>query len=266
MSPIDHAAIADEFYCHGFVSPINIINKEEAAHHRSKLESIEDEHGPMHYKPKIHTLLASPLELATHPKVLDVVEAILGPDILLYDATYIIKEPGAPAHISWHQDLTYWGLENDQQVSMWLALSLANEESGCMRMLPGSHRSGRQPHRVMEDETNVLLQGQTVIDVAADAALLCPLQPGQASFHHGWTLHCSLPNNSADRRIGLNVQFVTPSNRQTKHELGSGLVVRGEDRFGYYQKDIPAACDMEPNAIIRHAELNRLYLATAGQQ
>uniref|UniRef100_A0A0G4HMU0 Fe2OG dioxygenase domain-containing protein n=1 Tax=Chromera velia CCMP2878 TaxID=1169474 RepID=A0A0G4HMU0_9ALVE len=201
----------------GFASPLDVITETEAASHRSKLEDTEALHGPMHYKAKVHTLMKSPYELATHPKVLDAVEPLLGPDILLYDVQYIVKEPHSKTFVSWHQDLTYWGLSDDAQVSLWLALSPATAESGCMRMLPGSHKGGRAKHHPITDGDNVLLNGQTVMEVDESKAVLCPLQPGQATLHHGWTLHASMPNKTDDRRIGLNVQYIAPHMRQTKH-------------------------------------------------
>jgi ectoine hydroxylase-related dioxygenase (phytanoyl-CoA dioxygenase family) len=89
---------------------------------------------------------------------------------------------------------------------MCLALSPSFEESGSMRMIPESHVHGRQVRDFTEDKTNVLLQGQTVKDVDEEKAVMCSLESGEASLHHGWTLHSSLPNNSKDRRIGLNAQ------------------------------------------------------------
>ena len=249
----------------GFVTGIDLISKTQAASHRARMEAIEAKHGPVHYLTKMHTIMTSAWELASHPKALDIVEALIGPDILLFNATYIVKEAGAFSHVSWHQDLTYWGLENDEQVSMWLALSPATEESGCMRMLPGSHKVGRLHHETTDDSSNVLLQGQTVRGVAEEEAVLCPLQPGQASFHHGWTLHASLPNKSNDRRIGLNVQYLSTRNRQTKHDLDSAILVRGEDRYQHFHKDTPAYGDFEPEALRRHEELQRRYVETAGR-
>ena len=106
-------------------------------------------------------------------------------------------------HVSWHQDLTYWGFDdNEKQVSAWIALSNADETSGCMQMIPGSHKKGLFDHKSTNDKNNVLSRGQTVNNVDIDKAVLCPLQPGEASFHHGLTLHASKPNNSKDRRIG----------------------------------------------------------------
>ena len=134
-----------------------------------------------------------------------------------------------------------------------------------MRMLPGSHKVGRLHHETTDDSSNVLLQGQTVRGVAEEEAVLCPLQPGQASFHHGWTLHASLPNKSNDRRIGLNVQYLSTRNRQTKHDLDSAILVRGEDRYQHFHKDTPAYGDFEPEALRRHEELQRRYVETAGR-
>ena len=249
----------------GFLSPVRIIGQGEAGNHRRRLEQAEASVGKLHYQAKVHTLLRSPLELATHPGALDVVEALLGPNILIWNVTYIIKEPRTPAHVSWHQDLTYWGLDGEDQVSMWLALSPAVEASGCMRLVPGSHLEGRRGHWPTADDANVLFQGQTVDGVDESAAALCPLRPGEASFHHGWTLHASLPNRSDDRRIGLNVQYLAPRMRQVKHSRDTALLVRGVDAFGHFGQDVPAAEDLHPEALARHRELNRLYQETVGR-
>ena len=144
----------------GYVSPVKLLSEAEAAKHRNRLEEAEKQLGSLHYRSKVHTILTSPFELATSSKVLDLIEKLIGPNILLYNVTYIIKEPNSPDHVSWHQDLTYWGLSHDDQVSMWLALSPATKESGCMRMVPESHKNGQLNHETTNDESNVLYQGQ----------------------------------------------------------------------------------------------------------
>lgn len=256
--------VAEDYAERGFVSAIDILSETEAEHHRSQLEKTEANVGPLHYKAKMHTVMTSPLALATHPRVLDIVEALIGPNILLYDVEYIIKEPNTPSFVSWHQDLTFWGLSDDQQVSLWLALSPATAESGCMRMTPGSHKSGMIEHRTSEDGENVLLQGQTVSNVDEHEAVMCPLRPGQASFHHGWTLHASMPNNSADRRIGLNAQYIAPHIRQTKHDMDSAMLVRGEDPYRHFKTDQPAKGDFLPEALARWVELQKMHVETQG--
>ena len=172
----------------------------------------------------MHTVSRSPYELATHPRLLDIVEGILGPD-LLYNVTYIIKEPHSRAFVSWHQDLTYWGFDGSDQVSAWLALSPANAQSGCMQMIPGSHREGMRDQEIADDPDNVLLRSQTVTNVNNSLAVTCELEPREVSLHHGWTVHCSRPNLSGDRRIGLNAQYIRPSMRQTKSDHDSAMLV-----------------------------------------
>jgi ectoine hydroxylase-related dioxygenase (phytanoyl-CoA dioxygenase family) len=261
---MDIPALAETYNRDGYIGGVPILTAGEAARHRASMEAAEDQIGALHYRSKAHTILTSPLQLATDNSVLDIVESLIGPDILLYNVTYIIKEANAPSHVSWHQDLTYWGLSHDDQVSMWLALSVADDVSGCMRMLPGSHTHGRYGHETREDSANVLLQGQTVTGVDEEKALLCPLQPGEASFHHGWTLHASMPNRSHDRRIGLNVQYIAAHVKQTKHDRDTVMLVRGEDRYGHYGYDRPAEADLEPAALAHQRYLEDLHRETAG--
>ncbi len=255
-----------QYDAQGYLSGIDIISADKASEHRTQLEHAELQIGPMHYLAKVHTILSSPAKLASHPRILDVVEQLIGPDILIYNVTYIIKEANTKSHVSWHQDLTYWGLDSDDQVSVWLALSDASNSSGCMRMIPGSHRLGRQHHMLGEDdENNVLFQNQRVADVDESKAVAAELQPGQASFHHGWLLHSSAPNRSAERRIGLNIQYIAPHVRQTKVEGFTALLARGVDRHQLYGSDLAATSDLEPAAMQRRVDLERLYHDTAGR-
>ena len=137
----------------GFISPVRIISFEEAKKHRDTLENTEKVLGNMHYQSKIHTILKSAYELATNKNILDMVEKVIGSNILLHNTTYIIKEPQSPTFVSWHQDLTYWGFSHDDQISVWLALSSADEISGAMYMIPGSHLEGKKNIRQLKTKT-----------------------------------------------------------------------------------------------------------------
>ena len=250
----------------GFLAPVHIMDAAEAATHRERLEQAEAVFGDLHYQAKVYTILRSPLELATHPRVLETVTSLIGPNVLLWNATYIVKEPDSIAHVSWHQDLAYWGLDGDDQVSMWLALSPANETSGCMRMVPGSHLAGRLGHRPTEDASNVLYQGQTVDDVDDSVAVACTLHPGEASFHHGWTLHSSTPNRGNDRRIGFNAQYIATHIRQTQDTRDTAMLVCGVDAFHHFGADSPASADLDPDALHRQRELDRQVRETMGEK
>ncbi len=237
------------FADHGVRSPVTVMTASEAARARADLETAEAELGSMHYRHKVETLLRSAFDLATQPSVLDAVEACIGPDILLYNCTYIIKEPGSEANVAWHQDLTYWGLsDDDAQVSMWLALAPATPDSGCMRMIPGSHHDGRVEHETGSGNGNVLQLGQYIANVDDADAIHVPLEPGEASFHHGWTVHCSAPNVSNDRRIGLNVQYLAP-HVTFAGDRATAALVRGQDRHGYFEPTPVASADLDPDAV-----------------
>ncbi len=254
-----------QYWEDGFLSGIPVVSPEEAATHRGQLENAERQigHG-LHYHSKVHTVLKSPLELATHPALVDVIEEILGPDVLLYNVTYIIKEPQTTKFVSWHQDLTYWGFDGTEQVSAWLALSPATAESGCMQMIPGSHRQGLREQVTSDDPDNVLLQSQTIGGIREEDAALCPLAPGEASIHHGWTIHSSHPNTSADRRIGLNIQYIAPKMKQTKAKTDSAMLIRGQDRFGHFEADTPAKEWLPDDAEERLIWATRRYNAISG--
>jgi len=111
MQALNTAQLVKDYERDGYVSGIRLLQDTDAKHHRDALESAEQTQGKLHYMAKIHTIFQSPFELATLPSALDIVEQLIGPDILLYNVTYIIKEAGAASHVSWHQDLTYWGLK-----------------------------------------------------------------------------------------------------------------------------------------------------------
>ena len=147
---------------------------------------------------------------------------------------------------------------------MCLALPPVSEESGCLRMIPESHVHGRQVHDCTEDKTKVLLQGQTFKDLYEDKAEMCSLEPCEASFHHGWILHCSLPNNSKHQRIGLKAHYFDAHVSQTKHYIDSAILVRGRDIYNYFMQDMPAEMDLEPAAVARQVELETRYIEIAG--
>lgn len=261
MAELDINKLVHDYERDGFVSPVRLISEEQAAEHRAVMEDAEVSIGNLHYKPGVHTILRSAFEMATLPHLLDLIERMIGPNILLYNVTYIIKEPGSKSFVSWHQDLTYWGLSHDDQVSMWLALSGADETAGCMRMIPGSHKTGMMNHDRMDSDDNVLRNNQAVRDVDEADAVHCPLRPGEASFHHGWTLHASTPNAGEDRRIGLNVQYLATHVHQRRQHSDTALLVRGEDRYQHFEPVIPASVDLDPVAIHRWKEIERIHVS-----
>ena len=177
------------------------------------------------------------------------------------------RRPGNEKYVSWHQDLTYWGIEPDDVVSIWLALSPATVESGCMRMMPASQQSGRVEHVTTFAAENLLSRGQTIAAELDEArAVDTPLQPGQMSMHHGWTFHASHPNRTDDRRIGLNMNLVAPNVRQTKFAGDSAMLLRGTDRYHHFAAEPRPREDFSEQARSLQIEINaRRGLDPAGK-
>ena len=242
----------------GALFPVTIMSEAEAAGHRRRLEDLEAAHGNMHYLAKPYLVFSSANEIARHPTLLDAVEDILGPDVLLWNSAYVIKEARDQRYVSWHQDLTYWGLDSEALVSAWVALTNATPENGGMRVAPGSHRNGVYHHHDTYAADNILHRGQRVTEVDEDTAVDIVLAPGQVSLHHGWVLHASGPNPTGDRRVGLTVQYLAPSARQTMSDRESATLVRGADRYGHFQPEPDFTGDFALEAVAFQQQAERL--------
>ena len=168
--------------------------------------------------------------------MLDVVEGILGPDILVWSSEFFIKEARTDAIVSMHQDLTYWGMgETSDQVTAWVALSPATRASGCMDFVRGSHRNPILPHEDTFAANNLLSRGQEIqVEVAESDKVAIELQPGQMSLHHGLTIHGSGPNGSDDRRIAVAIRFIKPTVAQQIADRDYAMLVRGADLEGHH--------------------------------
>ena len=129
-------------------------------------------------KHKTHLLFRWAADLARNSRVLDAVEDLIGPDILCWSTTFFIKEAHSPSFISYHQDLTYWGLDPADVVTAWVALAPATIESGAMRFLPGSHTTEVLPHKDTFNKDNLLTRGQEVA-VEVDESKLVDIVHGE---------------------------------------------------------------------------------------
>lgn len=222
----------------GFLAGVPVFDAAEVARIRAAIEGLERDHATgaggrtLGQYFRVNGQLVIPLlaDLARTLAILDAVESLLGPDLLVWSVELFIKEPGSPATVSWHQDLTYWGMrETDDEVTAWVALSDVSVEAGCMRFVPGSHRGGMAAHEDTFAADNLLSRGQRIADVDETAAVHGALAPGEMSLHHGRCVHASGPNRSADRRIGLAIRYVTPAVRSDDLPPDYAMPVRGAD-------------------------------------
>ena len=239
----------------GFLSPIDIVASDEVASCRGRLEAYEAKLGePVsgHLRTKPHLLFEWVDTLMRNDTLLDCVEDLMGPDILVWNTWFWIKERGAKSYVSWHQDNHYWGLDTDRLVTAWLALSPASVAAGCMSVLPGTHKGAPLPHADLYHEDNLLTRGQEIVELDESKAVAMPLLPGQVSLHNIGVAHASGPNLGDDRRIGLSMHFIPPSARQTKADWDCATLVRGRDDYGHFDSSPAPAYDGAPEAVAYH--------------
>ena len=240
----------------GFVFPIRVMDEDRAADYRRLLEEFEAaQGGPVSgaLRNKSHLLFRWVDELMRDDAVLDAVEDLIGENILCWNTLFWIKEPQSKAFVSWHQDLNYWGLDTDDLITVWLALSPATLESGCMSVLPGSHREEMMPHADAYRDNNMLTRGQEIsVEVDESKAAAMPLKPGEISIHNGRLAHSSSPNRSDDRRIGLSLHYMPTTTRQIIGDWDSAALVRGEDGYGHFTHTPRPAKDFDPATVAFH--------------
>ena len=241
----------DAFYRDGFVSPVDVFTEEEAKQLRVELEAAEEK-WPDAFKGaarnNAHLNIMCLDEIVHNPKILDAIEDLIGADILNYGTVLFIKEPNDSGFVSWHQDARYMGLEPHIGITAWVALTEANDENGCMQMIPGSHGEIRD-HNDSFDKENILTRGQEVENVDASMAISTALHPGQMSIHSARVIHSSQPNRSNDRRIGFAIQSYIPPNVQQIISPTGAQLVRGSDPFGNFEHLPRPKKDMEPSNI-----------------
>ncbi len=249
----------------GYLFPIQAIPPEKARAWRSELEAIEhdwlDAGLPLplntYKRVNAHLVMGLPDRVAADPRILDAVQGLIGPDIMVYGAEFFIKEPRTKAKVTMHQDLTYWGLgATSKMVTAWLALSPATPASGCMDFVQGSHLNPILPHEDTFAEDNLLSRGQEVkVNVAPEDRVPIELMPGQISLHHGLTIHGSGPNTTDDRRIGAVVRYVTPEIAQLVGDKDYAMLARGADRVGNFINFAPPTANFTPASLALYEEI-----------
>jgi non-heme Fe2+,alpha-ketoglutarate-dependent halogenase len=253
----------------GILFPIEVLTSDELNHYRRGFEEVNayfdgNPHPNQLRHWQLHFRWA--WDLAVHPKVLDIVEQILGPNILVHSATMFVKQPHDRKYVSWHQDGHYWGLDAPLSTSAWIALTDSTPDRGCMRVVPYSHQTGRLPHgETSRSVDNMLGSG---IEVAGDVdeaeAVDVSLRAGEISLHHVDMVHGSKANESDWPRIGYAVRFMAPQIKQSipHHKV---ILARGADEFGHFDTSAqPPDMSLEEGAKARERFMEDFAAMRAG--
>jgi ectoine hydroxylase-related dioxygenase (phytanoyl-CoA dioxygenase family) len=169
-------------------------------------------------------------DLCTTARLVDAIEQLLGPDLVLLYSHILNKKPGGP-RVAWHQDGPYWHrLEPKIAVTAWIALDDATPENGCMRVIPGSHLGHRDLGQRLVDTPDLIQERPyelpaESIDEASAVDLV--MRRGDVSFHDSYLVHGSEPNRSARRRAALTVRYVPASTRIKDQPDRKQFLIRG---------------------------------------
>ncbi len=218
----------------GFVFPIQVLSPAEVDLFRDSFESLIE--SSRSYSPKrfdrLHLFFQWAHDIVTHETLLDVVESIIGDDILVYGTLVLAKQPRDLRYASWHQDSFYSGLHLTPSTTAWIALTPSHERNGCMRVIPGSHKLGSMEHENVADDPRLLnRRGERIkIDIDEAEAVDVVLRPGEISLHESTLVHSSSPNSSYEPRIGFIVRFVTSQMQNPNTRL---MRVRGDGDCGH---------------------------------
>jgi ectoine hydroxylase-related dioxygenase (phytanoyl-CoA dioxygenase family) len=180
-------------------------------------------------------------EIIKNPKILDLVEGILGPNFYCWASSFFIKEPFTHDTVGWHQDAYYWPMAPHNSVTVWLAFDDVDEENGGMKLVPGSHLHGVIKHKRSTQTSSILtleLESGTFSD--ADA-IQFKLKAGEVSLHDDRAVHGSPANPSPRRRAGLTIRY---SGTNVKNDMSinpnfKAYLCRGVDEFHLNPAGVP---------------------------
>jgi len=205
--------------------------------------------------------------LVRHEKILDAVESLIGPDILVYTSTFFIKEPNSPVFAARHQDATYFGSTPHQHVTACGALSDAPSMAGCMEVVSSRGAPRQLRHAALGLANSINGGGQAIVeDFDQDGVVAMELPAGSFSLHHTLCRHRSAPNRAPHRRVGLGISYIPAHVCTTGSYRLSTLLVRGRDVGGHFDLLPSPGCELGPAELERHERVYRRYRENYAEQ
>lgn len=217
------AAQIAQYNAQGFVQPFDVFGADEMAGLRSYIDGLMEDLGPDGgYGINCYQARLSGLwDIATDARILDLVEDLMGPDILCWASAVLSKKPHDPKAVPWHQDASFWALSPARTVTVWLAIDDADEDNSAMRFIPGSHDKGALA--VQTTGEDAVFHKETAGAESLGAPFTNALKAGQMSLHADMLVHGSLPNASDRRRCGLTLRYCPPGVQITDPAWASGV-------------------------------------------
>jgi hypothetical protein len=247
----------------GYVFPVPIMDLCAAADYQAEYDSVEIRKGsdvPEILSVKPHILFPWLFELGTTAKLLDAMEDLIGPNLLMTTCAIWPKKANDPSFVTWHQDSAYFGYEPMDVWGAWIAITDSHVDNGCLKYLPGSHRDPEMAHEETFSENNMLSRGQRIIDNFDESrAIDVELNPGECTIHHFRLAHSSKPNTSDRQRIGILFVFCSTHVKPT-NKLDTAILVRGKDDYGLWKRDPVPERELDPDNLRYYNDFWKSYV------
>ena len=238
----------DQYHKTGVLFPFRVLTGDETAEFRKEFELVEHAFGgQLSYAGNMHLSLAWAFDLVMQPAILDHVAPLLGGEVAVNGSLMLTKYPKTNNYVSWHQDGINSKWNEEHSLTVWFALSNSNNQNGCMRVIPGSHKESKQDHVFFNDDKNMLRNSHKITSAIDESkAIDLDLLAGEISIHHDNIVHGSGVNNSLTKRIGFAIRYTNPN-----YSGSNGPVV-----YARVVGDRPIA-----KTIVRPAEFRQKYNA-----
>lgn len=240
MPVLDYSLSENElfdFNKNGFLGPFKLFENDEACQLNKILdEKVFKQTGP-NPKNKLqsrHMDVPEIYKASISSIICDRVASILGNDLIMWASYFFEKQPGG-LEIPWHQDINYWPLEPEINISAWVALDPATKENSCVQLIPGSHEKSI-PHIEAPKEVQFGEMADTSF-FSETEKIYMELLAGEFFIFNEKMLHKSDVNSSNKRRRGMTFRYSLPSvkvfhNQAPLHIGHKAILARGNDSFG----------------------------------
>lgn len=231
------ASDIEHYNTHGFVQPFQVFATDEMARVRHYFDRLMNDlgEGGAYGINCYQARMAGIWDIATDARILDLVQDIVGPDIICWASAILSKKPEGSRQVPWHQDASFWMLSPARTVTVWLAIDDADGENAAMRFIPGTHDMGVIETSDM-GEDSVFHKGIADAETHGEP-FTNALKAGQVSLHADMLVHGSEINRSTRRRCGLTLRYCSPESQIIDPDWARGveaIIARGNDPSGHW--------------------------------
>lgn len=236
----ENASALEQFDRDGYAIFRDVIDAELIAETNDHVAWLQNRHPDVRPEQLGHKFVRDDpfwIRLISDDRLLDIASLFIGPDIALFASHYISKPPFSGQPVLWHQDGSLWPLDPVEVVTLWLAVDHSTPRNGCVRVVPGSHKTDFR-ELIYTNEVPNVLGVEIDVDVEESAAVDMVLAPGDVEVHHPNIVHGSNANTSPDRRCGLTIRYIPTSTKITSEEqpFASAFLLRGQPGVNIYHQ------------------------------